>query len=265
MGCVTEQFRAEKRRRAYLIFITGYSRNWKYVLYQYQYVSNHCLAGSSLRQTINTCYNTVALSCPFEYLMLDDLQDFPFLTCGPSHALSQNARDSLFVLYERVLYVWVWLSRHCVAEIHVGATSHQHKCPVRASQHLHAHHHRLIPSAHNPSESIAPVYFSHPYSLRRTNYTLSTAMDSLPPDNSFPATVSAQTSKFTRVRPLHLCYPTGKLTLQQAYQTYLDKSVPFTAYRWGATGTMLLIFMARIVLAQGWYIGTLDPLLYEDA
>ncbi|KAG6997521.1 catalase [Physcia stellaris] len=38
------------------------------------------------------------------------------------------------------------------------------------------------------------------------------------------------------------------------YQSYLDKSTPYTAYRWSATGAFLVIFFLRIVMAQGWYI-----------
>lgn len=42
----------------------------------------------------------------------------------------------------------------------------------------------------------------------------------------------------------------------QMYQNYLDKSTPYTAYRWVATGTVFFLFGLRIVFAQGWYIGT---------
>ncbi|CAN6647952.1 protein Rer1p [Trichomonascus vanleenenianus] len=38
------------------------------------------------------------------------------------------------------------------------------------------------------------------------------------------------------------------------YQTYIDKTVPYTGYRWGAFAGLLLLFMLRIVMAQGWYI-----------
>lgn len=38
------------------------------------------------------------------------------------------------------------------------------------------------------------------------------------------------------------------------YQTYLDHSVPYTLYRWLGFGGLLIVFMLRIVLAQGWYI-----------
>lgn len=40
----------------------------------------------------------------------------------------------------------------------------------------------------------------------------------------------------------------------QQYQTYLDKSTPYTTYRWVATGVLLVLFFLRIVFAQGWYI-----------
>ena len=40
----------------------------------------------------------------------------------------------------------------------------------------------------------------------------------------------------------------------QIYQAYLDKSTPYTTYRWAGTGVGLLIFFIRIVVAEGWYI-----------
>ncbi|GAB7363066.1 hypothetical protein MBLNU230_g3358t1 [Neophaeotheca triangularis] len=61
-------------------------------------------------------------------------------------------------------------------------------------------------------------------------------MDAPEPETPFAA-VSAQTSKYGRI-----------------YQAYLDKSVPYTAYRWIATGLIFVAFALRIVLAQGWYI-----------
>lgn len=39
------------------------------------------------------------------------------------------------------------------------------------------------------------------------------------------------------------------------YQAYLDKSTPYVAYRWIATGVIFLAFGLRIVFAGGWYIG----------
>ncbi|KAI7833585.1 retrieval of early ER protein Rer1 [Kickxella alabastrina] len=38
------------------------------------------------------------------------------------------------------------------------------------------------------------------------------------------------------------------------YQTLLDRSTPHTGARWTLFGTLLLAFMLRIVLAQGWFI-----------
>lgn len=40
------------------------------------------------------------------------------------------------------------------------------------------------------------------------------------------------------------------------FQSYLDKSTPYTPYRWVGTATLLLLFFLRIFIAQGWYIGT---------
>jgi hypothetical protein len=41
------------------------------------------------------------------------------------------------------------------------------------------------------------------------------------------------------------------------FQSYLDKSTPYTPYRWGSTGALLIAFTLRIFFAQGWYIGAL--------
>lgn len=38
------------------------------------------------------------------------------------------------------------------------------------------------------------------------------------------------------------------------YQTYLDQTVPHLWARWGAFAGLLVVFMLRIVFAQGWYI-----------
>ncbi|KAL8835539.1 MAG: hypothetical protein Q9170_003272 [Blastenia crenularia] len=62
-------------------------------------------------------------------------------------------------------------------------------------------------------------------------------MDAPEPDQTPFAAVSAQTSRLGRI-----------------YQSYLDKSTPYTAYRWIGTGVLLFVFFVRIVLAQGWYI-----------
>jgi len=61
-------------------------------------------------------------------------------------------------------------------------------------------------------------------------------MDAPEPDTPFAA-VSAQTTKYGRI-----------------YQAYLDKSTPFTTYRWMGTAALFLFFILRIFLAQGWYI-----------
>ncbi|KAL8706309.1 MAG: hypothetical protein Q9201_000628 [Fulgogasparrea decipioides] len=62
-------------------------------------------------------------------------------------------------------------------------------------------------------------------------------MDAPEPDSTPFAAVSAQTTRLGRL-----------------YQSYLDKSTPYTAYRWIGTGVLLALFFLRIVLAQGWYI-----------
>ncbi|MCJ1243231.1 hypothetical protein MMC30_000428 [Trapelia coarctata] len=62
-------------------------------------------------------------------------------------------------------------------------------------------------------------------------------MDAAEPDQTPFSAVTAQTSRFSR-----------------AYQAYLDKSTPYVTYRWVGTGALLLVFMLRIVLSEGWYI-----------
>ncbi|KAI9721110.1 MAG: hypothetical protein M1812_002591 [Candelaria pacifica] len=62
-------------------------------------------------------------------------------------------------------------------------------------------------------------------------------MESPEPEQTPYAAITAQTSRVGRI-----------------YQAYLDKSTPFVTYRWIGTGAVLLAFMLRIVIAQGWYI-----------
>ncbi|KAF2712631.1 rer1 protein-like protein [Pleomassaria siparia CBS 279.74] len=61
-------------------------------------------------------------------------------------------------------------------------------------------------------------------------------MDSPEPDTPF-ASVTAQTTKYGRM-----------------FQSYLDKSTPFTTYRWVGTVVLVFAFALRIFMAQGWYI-----------
>jgi len=42
--------------------------------------------------------------------------------------------------------------------------------------------------------------------------------------------------------------------VQRQYQQLLDRWTPHTLNRWLATGGLLLVFLLRIVLSQGWYI-----------
>lgn len=70
-------------------------------------------------------------------------------------------------------------------------------------------------------------------------------MDAPEPDQTPFASMSAQTSK-----------------LQRQYQALLDQSTPFVTYRWIGTAVLLLLFFARILYAQGWYIGPFTPHCY---
>lgn len=64
-------------------------------------------------------------------------------------------------------------------------------------------------------------------------------MDAPEPDQTPFAAVTAQTSK-----------------IQRSYQALLDQSTPYVTYRWIGSGVLLLMFFARILVAQGWYIGS---------
>lgn len=43
--------------------------------------------------------------------------------------------------------------------------------------------------------------------------------------------------------------------LHHRAQHLIDSTAPYTLQRWGVTGALLFLFMLRIVLAEGWYIG----------
>lgn len=42
---------------------------------------------------------------------------------------------------------------------------------------------------------------------------------------------------------------------QMRLQAALDRTTPFVGRRWATTGGLLTLFVLRIVIAQGWYIG----------
>ncbi|KAI8989286.1 retrieval of early ER protein Rer1 [Pilobolus umbonatus] len=43
---------------------------------------------------------------------------------------------------------------------------------------------------------------------------------------------------------------------QQRFQQILDQTTPYTTYRWASTTFLLLLFLLRVVFAEGWYIIT---------
>ncbi|ORZ15670.1 golgi membrane protein [Absidia repens] len=47
-----------------------------------------------------------------------------------------------------------------------------------------------------------------------------------------------------------------KTLLERRFQHFLDEVTPFAQYRWIATAVLLVLFMLRIILAEGWYIVT---------
>lgn len=42
----------------------------------------------------------------------------------------------------------------------------------------------------------------------------------------------------------------------QRYQSLLDAWTPYTAGRWIGAGVLILVYMARVLILQGWYIVT---------
>ena len=40
------------------------------------------------------------------------------------------------------------------------------------------------------------------------------------------------------------------------FQKFLDDATPYTAYRWGFTAFICLVYFLRVLLVQGWYIVT---------
>jgi len=92
------------------------------------------------------------------------------------------------------------------------------------------------------------------------------------PEQTPFAAVTAQTSRVTRVCPIFWCVLSNfkdttscaintqinanSLRDLQQYQAWLDKSTPYTPYRWIGTVTVLGLFFIRIFVVQGWYIGS---------
>ncbi|KAB5591016.1 Protein rer1 [Ceratobasidium theobromae] len=52
------------------------------------------------------------------------------------------------------------------------------------------------------------------------------------------------------LQPLEAQY----LKYQRQYQQLIDRATPHMLYRWLSTGGLVVLFLLRIVLAQGWYI-----------
>ncbi|KAG9104526.1 hypothetical protein FRC06_001612 [Ceratobasidium sp. 370] len=52
------------------------------------------------------------------------------------------------------------------------------------------------------------------------------------------------------LQPLEAQY----LKYQRQYQQLIDRTTPFMLNRWLATGGLIILFLLRIVFAQGWYI-----------
>lgn len=53
------------------------------------------------------------------------------------------------------------------------------------------------------------------------------------------------------------------LTISTRYQTFLDSTVPHLLPRWISTLVMMIVFLARILYVQGWYIVTYALGIYQ--
>ncbi|KAI9362825.1 retrieval of early ER protein Rer1 [Pilaira anomala] len=49
-------------------------------------------------------------------------------------------------------------------------------------------------------------------------------------------------------------FSTRKSELEARWQTAIDRLTPYTTYRWIGFSVLLVLFMLRIILSQGWYI-----------
>ncbi|KAG1471733.1 hypothetical protein G6F56_001956 [Rhizopus delemar] len=45
-----------------------------------------------------------------------------------------------------------------------------------------------------------------------------------------------------------------KSHMERKFQQVLDQTTPFVPYRWTGTGLLLIVFMSRVIYAEGWYI-----------
>ncbi|RCH99979.1 hypothetical protein CU098_009348 [Rhizopus stolonifer] len=47
---------------------------------------------------------------------------------------------------------------------------------------------------------------------------------------------------------------TQKSNIERQFQQVLDQLTPFTPHRWTGTAILLILFMTRVIYAEGWYI-----------
>ncbi len=57
-----------------------------------------------------------------------------------------------------------------------------------------------------------------------------------------------------RVCVPHIPQTTHSRFAAAQFQTFADRVAPYQYRRWGATGALFVLFMLRILLAQGWFI-----------
>ncbi|CAO3674971.1 unnamed protein product [Rhizopus stolonifer] len=51
-----------------------------------------------------------------------------------------------------------------------------------------------------------------------------------------------------------LSFLAQKSQMERKFQQVLDQTTPFVPYRWTGTAILLIVFMSRVIYAEGWYI-----------
>lgn len=76
------------------------------------------------------------------------------------------------------------------------------------------------------------------------------------PSEGAASSLLAHKSHLERVNTFLQYHHAELLTLFKRFQQVLDQVTPFAPYRWAATVVLLILFLLRVVYAEGWYIIT---------
>jgi len=81
------------------------------------------------------------------------------------------------------------------------------------------------------------------------------SMSDQPNSGAYPyVDQQADSSSFTSFATPEAPFSNSTKSFNQRYQLFLDKITPHWKARWAFSLTALVIFMARIILSQGWYV-----------